>query len=159
LNIDTHFPTAPKPSSRSRQRRRPTRFEVWAWSPIKSFQVGLTTGYIALIFFGISSIIAAPASLGYTSPAGWTGFWSVALVIGAIVASVGSISRLKLFERAETVGATLISLTVGSYALLLLFLAYALGDTTKIATGAGFAALAVPVIVRTMWLYSQLLRR
>lgn len=159
MEIDTQFPTVPKPVHKQRQKRRLTRFEVWAWSPIKSFQVGLTTGYVALIFFGISALISEPTSLGWTSPHGWTSGWAWATVLGAAIATIGSVSRAKWFERSETVGASLLSLTIGSYALLLLFLAYGMGDSSKIAMGAGFTALAVPTIVRTMWLYSQLLRR
>lgn len=154
------FQTMPKPPRiPKREQRQLSRFEIWAWSPITSFQVGLTAGYIALIYFGISSLIASPPSFQDTSPEGYAWFWALGLFFGAIIASLGSVSRNKYFEWAETVGASILSLTVGSYALLVLVIAYGLGDTGRIAGGAGFTALAVPILIRTMWLFSQLLRK
>lgn len=140
-------------------RRQPTRFEVWAWSPIVSFQVGLTAGYLALIYFGISALISSPPSFTATTPQGWSWLWSVGLVTGSVLASLGSISRHRWFGRLETIGSSLVSLMVGSYALLLMWLAHAAGDAGMVASAAGFVALAVPLVIRTVWLYSQLLRK
>lgn len=156
------FRTVPKPVHAeidTVQRRRLSRFEIWAWSPIVSFQVGLTGGYLALIYFGISGLIANPPAFTNFSPEGYGGFWAIFLILGAMIASLGSISRHKWFERMETIGASILSVTVGSYALLVLFIAYGVGDPTRIAGGAGFTALTIPILIRTMWLYSQLLRR
>jgi len=134
-------------------------FGLWAWSPIISFQVGLTAGYAALIYFGVAALYASPPSFENTSPDGWAWGWAIGLVVGAMIAVVGSISRNKKFEITETVGASLLTLTVGSYVGLLHWVAYAAGDADRVAGAAGFTALAVPIIVRTMWLWSQLLRK
>lgn len=134
-------------------------FGLWAWSPIISFQVGLTAGYGALIYFGIAALYASPPSFEDTSPDGYAYIWAIGLVLGAMIAVVGSVSRNKKFELTETVGASFLSLTVGSYVGLLHWIAYSLGDASRVAGAAGFTALAVPIIVRTMWLYSQLLRK
>lgn len=139
-------------------KRRYTRFEVWAWSPIISFQVGLTAGYVALVYFGISGLISQPPSFDTTVPEWYVGYWAIALIVGAALSAFGSISRNKWFERLETVGSTLLTLTIGSYALIVLWLAYAVGDSDKVAGGAGFTALTVPILIRCMWLFSQLLR-
>lgn len=157
MNIED-FNTVQRPP-RVHQARQLTRFELWAWSPVISFQVGLTAGYIALIYFGISGLIAAPPSISMTTPDGYAGFWAAALILGGVLGAFGSVSRHKLFERFETAGALLLSVTVGSYACIVLFLAYAAGDVDKAAAGAGFTALAIPIIIRCMWLFSQLLRK
>lgn len=146
-----HLPVPP--------RRKPTRFELWAWSPVISFQIGLTAGYAALVNFGITGLIASPPSLDLTTPGWYGGYWASALIVGAVLAAIGSIGRKKWWSRIETVGATLLTLTIGSYALIVQFVAYGLGDADKIAAGAGYTALAIPIIIRCMWLYSQLLRK
>lgn len=155
------FNTMPRPPriDTRKKTRRLSRFEIWAWSPVISFQVGLTASYAALSYFGITSVIATPPSINATTPEEYGGFWAIALIVGAISAAVGSITRRKWFRRVETMGATLLSLTVGSYAAILTWLALGVGDSDKLAGSAGFTALAIPVIIRMMWLYSQLLRK
>jgi hypothetical protein len=134
-------------------------FGLWAWSPIISFQVGLTVGYAAMVYFGVAALIAPPAAFKFTSPGLYALGWAVALTLGAVAAGFGSISRHRWFELAETAGASLLTLTIGSYASLLHWAAYAVGDPDRVAPAAAVTALAIPVIVRTMWLYSQLLRK
>lgn len=124
-----------------------------------SLQVGLTAGYLAIIYFGIASMAATPPAIEDASPEGYAFFWALGLAVGGLIASIGSVSRHKLFERIETVGSSILSLTVGSYAALLTYFAYALGDSDRIAASAGFTALAIPILIRTLWLYSQLLRK
>lgn len=140
-------------------RRGPSKFEIWAWSPVVSFQVGLTAGYLAMIYFGVSAFIAKIPAFLHTAPDGWSLYWAVALTIGGIFASIGSVSRLKWFEVAELLGSSLITLTVGSYAAVLLFLAYSGHQASQAAAGAGFVVLTVPVLVRMLWLASQSLRK
>lgn len=155
------FKTMPKPPrvpSRATGRQL-TRFEVWAWSPVISFQIGLTAGYLAMIYLGVTAFIAHIPAFAITAPDGWTSFWAIALVLGGILGSVGSVSRHKVFETLELIGSLLITLTVGSYAAVLLFLAYVLGETGRAAVGAGFVVLTVPVLVRMLWLASQSLRK
>lgn len=152
------FRTMPKPP-RVPRRRMPSRFEIWAWSPVLSFQIGLTAGYLAMIYFGVSAFIAEVPTFRETAPDGWSIYWAAALIFGGVFASFGSVSRARWFERLELVGATLITLTVGSYASVMLFLAYVTGDVGRASGGAGFIALTVPVLVRMLWLASQSLRK
>lgn len=155
------FQTMPRPPrilSRKRTNHL-SRFAMWALNPILSFQVGLTAGYVSLIYFGISGFIASPPSISVTTPDWFVGYWATVLIVGAVLASFGSVSRIKIFERLETVGAGLLTLTIGSYALMILWLAYGTLDADRAAAGAGFVALTVPIFVRFMWLLSQLLRK
>lgn len=164
-HIDTDavaFQTMPKPPriAPRKRARQLSRFEIWAWSPVISFQVGLTAGYFALIYFGVAAMFASPPSITMTTPDGYEGFWAAALAGGAALSALGSVAqRSKVFQRIETVGASLLSLTVGSYASIMTWLAYADGEYDRIAASAGFVALTIPIIIRTMWLYSQLLRK
>lgn len=155
MTSDSDFPTIRRPRRKSTRVRKLTRFELWAWSPVISFQIGLTASYLAMIYFGLSAAIASVPAFTKAAPDGWSLFWAGALVVGGVLGSIGSISRMKVFERLELVGAFLVSLTVGSYALLVLFLAYVLADAGRASGGAGFIALVVPVVVRTLWLASQ----
>lgn len=160
MTHDEDFPTVKRPArSLSWRTRDLTRFERWAWSPVLSFQVGLTAGYLAMIYFGISAMLATVPTIQEWSPEGWAFYWAIALVVGGVLGSIGSVHRTKLFERLELAGAGLVSMTVGSYALLLLFLAYGLGDFHRASGGSGFIALVVPVLVRTFWLASQTRRK
>lgn len=152
------FKTMPRPPRRA-SIRKPTRFQIWAWSPVLSFQVGLTASYLAAIYFGISSVIATAPAFQETAPHWYQFFWAVALVLGGCFGAVGSVSRHKAFERIELAGVSLVSLTCGSYAAVLLFIAYGLGDTTRISGAAGFVTLVVPFLVRTLWLSSQMFRK
>lgn len=154
--VGTVFQTVPRPHPHKRQW---SRFAIWAWSPIISFQVGLTAGYVALVYFGISALLSSPPSIDLTTPHWYAGYWAAALILGAIFAAIGSISRHKVFELMETFGSGLLTLTIGSYSLMILWLAYGTSDIDKSAAGAGFVALMVPILVRFMWLLSQLLRK
>lgn len=163
--IDTKFKTIPKPVHTDEGIiPKPNTlswklFGIWAWSPVIAFQIGLTAFYLALVYFGISGLIASPPSFDTTVPEWYVGYWAVGLIVGGVTAAVGSVSRSKWFERGETLGSFLLTLTVGSYALIVLWLAYGTGDSDRIAGGAGFVALAIWPITRFMWLVSQLLRK
>lgn len=147
------------PRVTQRIRRVPTKFEIWAWSHVLSFQIGLTGLYIGLFYAGIASTIATLPALIETSPQGTGFYWGVALTLGAGTAAVGSIGRKKWFEVVEFIGSALVSLAVGSIAGVLTALAYGLGDAQRIAGAAFFTALAIPLLVRTLWLASQLRRK
>lgn len=156
------FKTMPKPPRVPARKpvRQLTRFELWAWSSIVSFQVGLTAGYLTLIYFGVASLFASPPSITMTTPDWYEWYWAAALTLGAALASFGSVAqKSRLFQRIETIGSSLLSLTVVSYASIMSWLAYAAGEADRIAGSAGFVALATPIVIRTMWLYSQLLRK
>ena len=161
VNDNLAFQTMPKPPRVPKRSigRGLSKFEIWAWSPVISFQVGLTAGYLAMIYFGVSAWLAQIPAFRHTAPNGWSIWWAIALTFGAILASIGSVSRQRWFEVAELVGSALITLTVGSYAAVLLFLAYAGHIVGQAAAGAGFVVLTVPVLVRMLWLASQSLRK
>lgn len=154
------FQTMPKPPRiPERAVRKLTRFERWAWSPVVSFQIGLTAGYLGMIFFGVSAFIANIPVFEETAPDGWSQYWGAALVTGGILGAIGSIDRHKVFEMVELFGAAATSLSVGTYALSLLFMAYTTGDNDRAAIAAAMVALTLPVLVRTLWLSSQSLRK
>lgn len=156
-SIDEQFPTRARPPRRKKRKdRKLTRFEVWAWSPIAAFRVGLTTTYLATIYFGISALIAGVPTFNILAPNGWTPIWAGVLVLGAMVGSIGSISDSHLFRRIELGGAWALFVTIGIYAVCLLILAYAHGDTNRAAAGSGFVVLATAPGVRMLWLMSQL---
>ena len=143
----------------SREPRTPTRFERWAWSPISAYRLGLTLSYIGIVYFGVSAFIAGVPAFTIAAPEGWTPVWAAILVLGGGSASIGSLAGSKFFERTEAVGAWALFLTLATYAATLLFLAYGGGDNTRVAAGAGFTALAIPVFVRLLWLMSQFGRK
>lgn len=154
--FDTMEKPAPIPS---RMVRKPTRFEIWAWSPVISFQIGLTAGYIGMIYFGVTTLVTASPTFYQSAPAGWSLFWSLALILGGLIGGLGSVHRSRLFQRMELFGAAIVSLTVGSYAALILGLSHVLDELPSHAMGAGLVALVIPTVVRTLWLASQSLRK
>lgn len=139
--------------------RTPTRFERWAWSPISAYRLGLTLSYVATVYFGVSAFIAGVPAFDIAAPQGWTPIWASILVLGGMTASIGSAASTKLFERIETVGAWTLFITLSTYSVTLLVLAYGQGDAGRAAVGAGFAALGVQPFVRLLWLMSQLGRK
>lgn len=139
--------------------RRPTRFEQWAWSPIAAYRLGLTLSYSAMVYFGVQAFIAGVPAFTIAAPQGWTPIWASVLVLGGITAAIGSASDSKLFERIETAGAWALFLTLATYAVTLLVLAYGTGDNSRAAVGAGFIALGVMPLVRLLWLMSQFGRK
>lgn len=157
---DHRFPTIPRLHKyRQEPPRKLSRFEKWAWSPITAYRVGLTIGYIAAIYFGLSAFIAGVPAFQLTAPYGWTPIWSLAVVLGGACAAIGSIGDSKGFRRAELAGSWTLFLALGVYAAVLLLLAYGSGDPDRAAVGAGFVALGVTPGVRMLWLMSQLNRR
>lgn len=153
-----NFPTIERPPT-SKPLRPRTRFEVWAWSPVQSFQIGLTLGYLGLMYFAVSAFIAGVPAFRITAPEDWSLFWSAALMIASPIAAIGSISRARAFENLERWGAGFVTLTVGSYTAVLMWIAYVIGDADRAPVAAGFFVLTVFFLVRFMWLMSQLLRK
>lgn len=139
--------------------RQPTRFERWAWSPISAYRIGLTLTYAAMVYFGVQAFIAGVPAFVIAAPHWWTPVWACILVLGGMVAAIGSAGSSKRFERVETVGAWALFLTLATYAVTLLVLAYGTGDNSRAAVGAGFVALGVMPLVRLLWLMSQLGRK
>lgn len=155
----SHFDTMPRPAPMRKHPRNLTRFELWAWSPITAYRIGLTASYLAAIYFGVSAFIAGIPAFELTAPPGWTPIWSALVVLGAALAAIGSVSDMKVFSRLELAGSWTLFLTLAVYATVLLFLAYAHGDAGRAAVGAGFVVVGVPPGVRMLWLMSQLRRK
>ena len=154
------FSTMPKPPRVAiRPTRKLTRFERWAWSPVVSFQIGLTLSYLGLIFFGITSFIANVPVFQITAPEWWSQYWATALGVGGIMGFFGSIHRRKPYETLELFGSAISALALGSYALSLLFVAYGIGDINRATSATSMVVLTIPFLVRTLWLSSQSLRR
>lgn len=155
----------------SRARRPPSRVEVWAKSPIVAYRMGLTGTYALTIYFGISGLIAGIPAFDLTAPDGYVSVWAALVIVGAIVATIGSIhseaplnpdgptSLQKVFRNIELTGAWLLAITIGSYAAVLLVLAYSGGDADLAAAGAGFIVLGSTPFWRMVWLMAQLGRR
>lgn len=139
--------------------RRPTRFERWAWSPISAYRLGLTLGYIAMVYFGVQSFIAGVPAFVIAAPEGWTPIWACALTLAGIGAAIGSAGSSKGLETIELAGACILFLTLGTYAATLLWIAYGIGDQSRAAVGSGFVALGVQPFVRMLWLMAQLGRK
>ncbi len=139
-----------------RPRRETSRFERWAWSPIMAFRIGLTIGYIASVYFGVSALIAGVPAFVITAPEGWTPVWASLVILAGIAATFGSISDGRVFRRLELGGSWVLFLTLGTHATVLLILAYGTGDVSRAAVGADFVALGVTPGVRMLWLMSQL---
>lgn len=139
-----------------RRRRNPTRFEVWAFSPILAFRIGLTAVYIATVYFGVAAFIAGVPAFALTAPPWWVFVWSIGTIIGGFIATFGSLHSSRRFENVEMVGATLLFITLGSYSGVLHFLAYGNGDASRVAVAAGFLALGAFPGIRMIWLMSRL---
>lgn len=161
-NIDKAFPTRVRKTTvkpAMKEPRQLTRFELWAWSPITAFRLGLTATYLATIYFGISALIAGIPAFNLTAPNGWTPIWASLVTLGAMVGAIGSISDRHLFRRLELGGAWTLFVTIGIYAVVLLLLAYGAGDPNRAAVGAVLVVCGVTPAVRMVWLMSQLGRK
>jgi hypothetical protein len=159
--VDAAFPTRQRPARNNlKQPRRPTRFERWAWSPITAFRIGLTLGYIWLVYLGISAYIAGSPTFNLTAPNGWTPIWAVVVSASAGAAAIGSVSaNNKIFHRIELAGSWGLTITLGVYAVCILILAYAAGDTSKVTAAAAYVGIFIPPALRMLWLMAQLGRK
>lgn len=144
---------------RSKRRRTPTRFERWATTEIQSYRVGLTGMYCFMTYFGTQSLIAGVPAFNIAAPQGFTAWWAPVVVVGAIVAAIGSLTDSKRFVLTETIGAWLLFLALATYSLTLLALAYGTGDQSRAAVGSMAVALGVVPFVRLIWLMFQLGRK
>lgn len=157
--------TLPRPiplTPPKRMPRKPIRLSLreWAGSQVAAYRVGLLLGYLAMIYFGISAFLADVPTFESTTPEGWTPIWSVAVVLGGLVAAFGSLRagaepitpKVRRFNRIELTGAITLFLTLGTYAALLLILGYVFGDPGRATVGAGFVALGVHPTIRMFWL-------
>ena len=134
----------------------PTRFELWAWSRVIAYRIGLTLTYGWAIFIGVNAFFAGIPIFRSTAPDGWAQGWAVVVVIGAIVATVGTFKDERKYEIVEMVGASALFALFLSYGILLLFAAYFGGDADRATVGAFVLGAGVSPGVRVAWLISQL---
>jgi len=153
------YDTIQRPPKLKRAPRKPSALERWAWSPITAFRIGLTLTYIGAIYFGTSAFIAGVPAFVIAAPDGWTPLWAGVLVIAAVLAAIGSAADTKPFRLMELIGSWALFISLGVYAIVLLFIAYHDGDATRAAVGAGFVALGIQPGVRMLWLMAQLGRK
>ena len=142
-----------------RIRRTPTRFERWAFSSIIAYRLSLTLGYAAASYCGVSALIAGVPAFQVAAPSWWLIVWAPALILSAFVALLGSVSDSRRSWSTELVGAIGLFITLGTYAAVLLVLAYGSGDSARAAAGSGFVWLGVGPALRMVWLMSQLGRK
>lgn len=143
-------PARPRPAP-----RQPSRFERWAWSEIPAYRLGLTLGYGGTIYFGVSAFIAGVPAFDIAAPDGWTPIWAAVLVLGGTVGLFGSIADSRRFRAVELGGAIALAATLTTYAGTILAIAYGSGDVGRATAGAGFVGLAVPPVIRMLWLISK----
>ena len=143
-------PTRPRHSP-----RQPSRFERWAWSEIPAYRLGLTLGYAGTIYFGLSAFIAGVPAFDIAAPEGWTPIWALVLVLGGMVGLFGSVADSRRLRAIELAGAIALAATLTVYAGTILVIAYGSGDVGRATAGAGFVGLAVPPVIRMLWLISK----
>ena len=151
------YPDVPRTTTRV-----PGKFETWAWSPIVAFRIGLTLGYASMIYFGISGLIAGVPAFASTAPEQWTPIWASVLILGGVLGAIGSIGDTMRLRMTELAGSWLLFLSAGTYATILLLLAYGVTGTPDVyraTAGSGLVALGVQPFVRMLWLLSQIGRK
>lgn len=132
----------------------------WASSQVAAYRMGLVLGYIAMMYFGASAFIAGIPTFQFTTPYGWTPIWASAIVVGGLVAGVGSLKagsepidkEIRVYNWIELIGTLLLFLTLGTYAAVLLIIGYGYGDAGRSSVGAGFVALGIQPTIRMLWL-------
>lgn len=155
--------TLTRPAKKDRPQPPPragTWFGRWALSQVAAYRFGLILSYIGMIYFGFSAFSAGIPVFDFTAPQGWTPVWSSIVMIGGLVAAIGSLRAgeepitptIKRFNRTELVGSILLFLTLGVYAFIMLYLGYGYGELSRQAIGAGFVALGIHPSIRMIWL-------
>lgn len=155
--VEMTAPHVRRAARRAQRERTPSRLERWAWSEIPAYRLGLTLGYAVMIYFGISAFIAGVPAFDIAAPEGWTPIWAAVLVLGGAVGITGSINDKPRLRAIELVGSSLLSLTLVTYAGTILAIAYGVGDSGRAAAGSGFVGLAVPPVIRMLWLIAKAL--
>lgn len=142
-----------KAFDRLRARER-SKFEVWVWTELPAYRLGLLLGYSFAVYFGISALIAGVPAFTLTAPDGWTFIWACLLVIGGPIGLIGILQDTSKFRKTELLAAVIISWALSIYAVTVLFIAYMTGDLTRVAAGAALAWLASGPTIRMFWLVS-----
>jgi hypothetical protein len=159
--------TIPRPRRLPRPKmslRKPFFMSIrdWSVSQVSAYRVGLVAGYVAMIYFGASALVAGIPVFSITTPDPlmWTRGWAIAVILGGLVAGIGAIRagaepatrEVKIFNGIELAGSITLFIALGSYSAMLLILGYGYGDATRASIGAGFFALGIHPAVRMLWL-------
>jgi hypothetical protein len=133
--------------------RIPTKFEVWAWSPVIVLRIALVVTYLLYINFAVRSMIAGIPVFTLTAPAGYTLIWGALLAIAATTSAVGAIDdRWNGVERwASLALSSLMFAYVGAMNLV----AFVSGDVNRQAVGAAVAIGLVLPVCRFVYLAAQ----
>ena len=76
------------------------KFITWSRSPIVIPRWVLTLKYFLFVCIGVTVYVASSPSLDITTWAGYTPFWSVALMVSGLICMIGSATpRLEVLER------------------------------------------------------------
>jgi len=140
------------------------KWRVWLTTQIAAYRLGLVLGYLALIWFAATAIIAGIPVFRITAPESWTPLWAGALAVGGFIAAIGSLRAgedralriTRVFNNIELIGAILVTITLMAYAGSLLWVAFVEGSISRQSVGSGFTALLVPNLVRMVYLLVQL---
>lgn len=138
-------------------------FRKWASSQVAGYRLELILGYLALMFFGWSAIVAGIPLFQITTPDpyGWAVFAGVTILLGGLVSGAGATRAgeepqtrtIRVFNRVELAGTIMLCLMLGGYAASLLWYGYFIVDDPGRQTiGAAMTALAVRPGVRMVWL-------
>lgn len=143
--------------ARSRLKRRPTRtptrFEVWAWSPIVVLRVALVTTYLLYVYFGIISFIAGIPAFTLTAPQGYTSVWATLLVVASVISAVGAIEDR--WNRVERWASLALSSLMLGYVGTINVIAWISGLVDRQAVAAAVAIGFVLPVCRFVYLASQ----
>ena len=151
-----------KPPQKNTRRPVVQLVRGWASSQVATYRVSLVLGYLAMMYFGGSAFVAGIPVFQLTTPdpASFNVVWSSIVIVGGLVAGIGAIRagtepvtrEVRVFNRIELVGSTLLFVTLFTYAGLLLTLGYTQGDNGRATVGAGFVALGIHPFIRMLWL-------
>lgn len=134
-------------------RRRKSRFEIWAWSPVIVLRVALVITYMLYVY---SSVIAFMAGIPVFSLVAWEGYtpiWAVVLGASAVASAVGAISDD--WQRIEKWSSLVLTSMLIGYVGGLNLVGFLEGDLTRQFVGViALIALVLPA-TRFAWLAAQ----
>lgn len=140
-----------------------TWFRKWGSSQVAGYRLELVLGYLGMMFFGWTAIVAGVPLFALTTPDpyGWAVLAGVMILVGGVIGGAGAtrageepVTRMvQQFNRAELLGTILLFLSVGLYAVSLLVYGYLINfDPGRQTIGAAMTALSIRPGVRMVWL-------
>lgn len=135
------------------RRRKPTRFEQWAWGPVVVLRISLVGTYLLYVYFAAISFVAGVPAFNLTTFPGYTSVWAFIMGTGAVVAAIGSISDR--WEPVEMWGALAVTAMMLGYVGTLHAIGFGSGDINRQAVAAALTITLVLPGVRFGWLAAQ----